>query len=90
MLIVTTDPYSQPYIVGTYNFVIVIFDIDCDASHIGIGGVLSQGYSIAFFSEKLYNTRKNYQTCDIKILCYCSIITALKTLFNSKRIHPKF
>ena len=42
-----------------------VYDIICDASATGIGGVLIQKkHSITFFSEKLSGARLNYSTYD--------------------------
>jgi hypothetical protein len=63
------------------------FELECDASEIGIGGVLLQeGKLIAYFSENLSRPSLNYLTYDNEIICFDSCFRDLATLSLTERI----
>lgn len=62
------------YILALPNFYRV-FKVDCDASHVSIGVVRSQGDHIAYFSEKMNALRLNNSIYDIE---FHAIVQALK------------
>jgi hypothetical protein len=56
---------------SNFQISIKIFDLECDASGIGLSGVLLQERKpVAYFSEKLSGPVLNYSTYDKKLYAF--------------------
>ncbi|KAK1595931.1 hypothetical protein QYE76_007781 [Lolium multiflorum] len=65
------------------------FEIECDASGLGIGGVLMQnGKPVAYYSEKLDGARLNYPIYDKEL--YALSLKYLKSQHNLNKRHAKW
>jgi len=77
------DKLTKASILALPNFT-KTFEIECDASNIGIRAILLQvGHPIAYFSEKLKGSHLNYSTYDKELY---ALLRALQSKKSKGRI----